>query len=254
MELFNLTGKTALITGASSGLGEQFARLLSSQGVRVILASRRLDKLQTLSSELNNAVALEMDVADKTSVQRAFDRLEQQRELINICINNAGIAKLTPIFELDELDDFESVIKTNVVGVWYVSKMVANHMKNHEIHGTIINIASVNGENRLRENIAGYCASKASVIQMTKALVGELATAHIRINCIIPGIFHTPLTDYKLSTEKQRKELEELIPLHFVAEPTDLDGAILYLASNKASRYVTGSCITVDGGVSWGGK
>ncbi len=77
MELFNLTGKTALITGASSGLGEQFARLLSSQGVRVILASRRLDKLQTLSSELNNAVALEMDVADKTSVQRAFDRLEQ---------------------------------------------------------------------------------------------------------------------------------------------------------------------------------
>lgn len=125
--------------------------------------------------------------------------------------------------------------------------MVANHMKNYDIHGTIINIASVNGANRLRENIAGYCTSKASVIQMTKALVGELATAHIRINCIIPGIFHTPLTDYKLSTEKQRKELEKLIPLHFIAESTDLDGAILYLASNKASRYVTGSCITVDG-------
>lgn len=94
---------------------------------RVILASRRLDKLQTSSSELSNAVALEMDVADKISVQRACDTLEQQRELINICINNAGIAKLTPIFESDELDGFESVMKTNVMGVWYVSKMVANH-------------------------------------------------------------------------------------------------------------------------------
>ncbi|WP_425362996.1 SDR family NAD(P)-dependent oxidoreductase [Candidatus Tisiphia endosymbiont of Hybos culiciformis] len=254
MQLFNLTGKTALITGASSGLGEQFSRLLSTVGVRIILASRRLDKLQTLASELNNAIALEMDVADKISVQRAFNTLKEQGELIDICINNAGIAKPTPIFASCELDDFESIMQTNVLGVWYVTKKVANHMRNHGIHGSIINISSVNGANRLCENIAGYCASKASVIQMTKALVGELAKAHIRINCIIPGIFHTPLTDHRLNTEEKRKAIEELTPLNFIAEPSDLDGAILYLASNKASRYVTGSCITVDGGASWGGK
>ncbi|MCC8416028.1 MAG: SDR family oxidoreductase [Rickettsia endosymbiont of Gnoriste bilineata] len=254
MQLFNLTGKTALVTGASSGLGEQFSRLLSSVGVRIILASRRLDKPQALASELSNAIALEMDVADKNSVQRAFNTLKQQGELIDICINNAGIAKPTPIFTSCELDDFESIMQTNVLGAWYVTKKVANHMRNHGVHGSIINISSVNGANRLSENIAGYCASKASVIQMTKALVGELAKAHIRINCIIPGIFHTPLTDYKLNTEEKRKAISELTPLNFIAEPNDLDGAILYLASNKASRYVTGSCITVDGGVSWGGK
>ena len=126
-------------------------------------------------------------------------------------------------------------------------------MKQHGLAGSIINISSVNATDYLHPNRAGYCASKAAIIQMTKALVGELGDAGIRINCILPGLFHTPATDYKLQTEEQRAEITRLIPLHFIAKPSDLDGTILYLASNKASPYVTGSIITVDGGISWGG-
>lgn len=249
---YALSGKTALITGASSGLGEQFARCLSGAGARVILAARCFDKLQSLALELNNAVALEMDVADKASVEAAFKKIEELGVRIDICVNNAGIFKSTPVFESDAQNDFESVMQTNVMGVWYVTKSAAIHMKNHSIHGSIINISSVNGANYLKAERAGYCASKAAVIQMTKALVSELASVHIRINCIVPGTIHTPATDYRLKSEALRKEAETRIPLNFVANPSDLDGAILYFASNTASRYVTGSCLTCDGGVSWG--
>ena len=253
MNLFDLTGKTVLITGASSGLGEGFARTLSQAGARVILVARRFDKLEALAAELNNAMALEVNISDKNSVTQAFQYLEEKKEHIDICINSAAITNSTPIFKLDNNNDFENMIQTNVMGVWYVTKMAANHMKEHKINGSIINIASVNGANRLGAEFAGFCASKAAVMQMTKALVGELATEHIRINCIVPGLFHTPLTDNRMNTAASKKELENLVPLHFIAEPSDLDGIILYLASNKASRYVTGSCITIDGGISWGG-
>jgi len=254
MQLFDLTGKTALITGASSGLGEQFARCLSGAGARVILVARRVDKLNTLASELDNAKILKMDVADKTSVQKCFSELDDSEEQIDICINNAGIFKATPVFEEDHPGDFESVMQTNVMGVWYVAKAAANHMKKRGTHGSIVNISSVNGANYLQANRVGYCASKAAVIQMTKALVGELSPSKIRVNCIVPGPFHTTAKDYKVSTPELRENLEASIPLGFFAEPGDLDGTILYLASNQASRYVTGSIITVDGGISWGGS
>jgi len=254
MHLFDLTGKTALITGASSGLGEQFARCLSSAGARVILAARRVEKLNALAAELNNAKALEMNVADKSSVLRAFHQLEAAGEKIDICINNAGIGTLTPMFGEDKDSDFENMIQTNLMGVWYVSKAVTNHMRNHGIHGSIINIGSVNGANKLVAQIGGYCASKAAVIQLTKALVGELAEHNIRINCINPGYHKTPMTADRVDNESTKSELEKQIPLGFIANPADIDGLILYLASNQASRYVTGSIITVDGGISWGGS
>ena len=111
----------------------------------MILASRRLDKLKDSCSELGNAKAIEMDVADKNSVIGCFSELGATGEKIDICVNNAGIAKLTPIFEEEQNDDFESLIQTNLMGIWYVTKTVANHMKNNNIHGSIINIASVNG-------------------------------------------------------------------------------------------------------------
>lgn len=252
--LFDLHGKTAIITGASSGLGEQFARVLNSSGARVILAARSIDKLRALAEELNNAVTIQMDVSDKQSVKSCFAELEQAGEKIDICINNAGIFKATPVFEDDMENDFEAVMQTNVMGVWYVIKAAAIHMKNHSIYGSIVNISSVNGANYLQAYRSGYCSSKASVIQMTKALVGELSTHKIRINCIVPGPFHTPATAYKISTPELKESLEVSIPLGFFAEPTDLDGLILYLASNNASKYVTGSTFTIDGGMSWGGK
>lgn len=250
---FDLNGKTAIITGASSGLGEQFAIALNRAGARVILAARRIDKLKTLALKLNNARAIEMDVSDKQSVKSCFTELEQAGEKIDICVNNAGIAILTPIFEEEDNDNFESIIQTNLMGVWYVTKTVANHMKHLSIHGSIINIGSVNGQNKLRDGLAAYASSKSAIIQMTKALVGELSPYNIRINCINPGLFHTPLTDYKLNTIEQKEAMKKIIPLNLIATPKDLDGALLLLASNDHSRYMTGSCITVDGGVSWGG-
>ncbi len=245
---FNLTGKTALITGASSGLGEQFARCLSSAGARVILAARRVEKLNALAAELGNAKAIQISVSDKKSVASCFTVLEKAGEKIDICVNNAGVAVLTPIFEEDDKGDFESTIQTNLMGVWYVTKAVANHMKNHGIHGSIINIGSVNGDAIPAKSGAAYCISKAAVIHLTKTLVGELSPHRMRINCISPGWFRTPMNGPDI------EQIIPLIPYGDIAEPSDLDGLILYLASNNASKYVTGASFTIDGGMSWGGK
>lgn len=253
MSLFDLSNKTALITGASSGLGERFATVLSEAGARVILSARRESILENFAKQLKNARSLPMDVSDKNSVKNAFDSLEADNEKIDIVVCSAGIGGLTPIFDISKTEHFEKIIQTNLVGMWYVIQFAANHMKQHGIAGSIIPISSINGTTRVRENIAGYAASKAGVIQLTKTLTGELARENIRINCIAPGLFHTPMSDYKLHSPELKKEMAEIIPLNFVPGPEDLDGAILYLASNKASRYATGSCITVDGGAAWGG-
>lgn len=237
-----------MITGTSSGLGEQFVRTLSDAGSRIILASRRKEKNELLSAELGNAKAIFMDVSDKESVALAFAELEKEGEKIDICVNNAGIGALTPIFDEDHKDDFESIIQTNLMGVWYVTKAVANHMKHHDIPGSIINIGSINGEAIPVKGGAAYSVSKAAVIHLTKTLVGELSPHKIRINCISPGLFRT---------SKDRPNIEQTIPLipyGDIAEPSDLDQLILYLAANDASRYVTGATFTTDGGISWGGK
>lgn len=263
MNLFDLQGKTALITGASQGLGARFAITLATAGAKVILAARQTKKLTSLVDAIkqhgHQAVSLTLDVTDYNAVNNAVDQLIVQGETIDILVNNSGTSLLTPVFDCDDMNDQESnnafvnMMQTNVMGSWYVTRKIANHMKQENLKGSIINIASVCGQNKLRSNLTGYCASKAAIIQMTKALVGELATANIRINCIVPGLVHTPLTEHRVGVQDIRKEIEKTIPLHFIAEPSDLDGALLLLASNKASRYATGSCITLDGGVSWGG-
>lgn len=137
MQLFDLKSKIAIITGASSGLGEQFARCLSGVGARVLFAARRIDKLKDLAPNLGNAKAIQMDVSDKAFVTSCFAELEQAGEKIDICVNSAGIEVLIPIFAENDNDSFESIIQTNLMGVWYVTKAVANHMKKHGIHGLI---------------------------------------------------------------------------------------------------------------------
>lgn len=246
----DLEGKTALITGASSGLGEQFARALSGAGCRIILAARRLEKLEKFAEELGNSLALQLDVSNKQLVQTAFTTLEERGERVDICVNNAGIANLSPIFDEDEDNIFENIMQTNVMGVWYVTKEVCKHMKKHSIHGSIINISSINGDDYPRTELAAYNASKSAVIQLTRTIATKLAECKIRANCILPGLFCTPLTSRGLTEEKDRKAREDIIPLNFVATPPDLDAMILYLASNQASKYVTGANFTVDGGVS----
>lgn len=246
--LFDLHNKTVLITGASGGLGEQFARTLSSAGARVILASRRIEKLEGLSAKLGNARAIRMDIADKESVRLSFKELEKAGEKIDICINNAGIGILTPIFENDDKGDFESVIQTNLMGTWYVTKQVANHMKNHGIHGSIIHIGSVSGDAFPYQELTAYAVSKAAIMHMAKSLVNELSKYNIRINVMNLGAIQSHLLG---SPNKHDWNFwKDKIPAGFIAHPSDLDGLILYLASNSASRYVTGATFTIDGGLS----
>lgn len=266
MSLFNLKGKTALITGASSGLGRRFAETLAISGAKVILAARNLEKLEAIANEIKNndgeALAISLDVTQKTSIEAAMEKIYQKGENIDILINNAGSAKWTPLF-LDQMDMFDAfdkggievwdeIMNLNLRGLWLMTQNVSTHMKKEKIAGSIINIASTLGEHRPVSGAAASCISKAGVIHLTRQLVSELAEYNIRINSIIPGMFKTELTSEQL--DRRGEEIKSRIPLGFVGEPEDLDGIILYLASNKASRYVTGSCITIDGGASWRGK
>lgn len=253
MKLFDLSNKTVLIVGASSGMGKRFAQIFSQVNARVILSSRREAELNALSTTIHNSKAIKMDISDEASVKKAFNHLTQENEKIDVVVCSAGIGGLTPIFDTEKNSHFQKIIQTNLMGVWYVTQQAAIHMKENNIAGSIILVSSINGTNRVRANISAYAASKAAVIHLAKTLTGELGEHNIRINAIAPGLVRTPMSDYKLTTPESREEMKKTIPLSFVAEPEDLDGTILYLASNKASRYVTGTCLKIDGGASWGG-
>ena len=252
-DIFDLKNKTALITGASGGLGSEFAKCLSDAGVRVILIGRDILKLEKMTSEIRNKILLEVDLSDRKSINDKFKKLENDGERIDICINCSGNFLMTPIFDLEESDNFEKTIQVNLTGMWHVIKFIANHMKNYSIKGSIINIGSNLGANKFRGNITAYACSKAAVIHMTKTLVSELSPFNIRINSISPGLIHTSMTDFKLNTAELRKKSEDTIPLNFIANPDDLNGLILYLSSNKLSRYITGSDTVIDGGASCSG-
>ena len=248
MNIFNLEGKTVLITGGSSGIGRGIAKTLSKVGVKVIITGRNQNKLNSITQDNPNLIAIKMDVTDKNSISNAIKNLEQRNIIIDICINSAGTNSDTLLFTGDD-NNFEEVHNTNLFGVWNVTKQVSKHMKQNKIKGSIINISSVRGLNKFRSDMAAYCTSKAAVIQLTNTLVSELAEANIRINCIAPGLFKTPLTEHYIDTEEKKEEVRNNIPLKFIAEPEDMAGTILYLASNSASRYVTGACIVIDGGI-----
>lgn len=250
MDIFDLKGKTAFITGAAGGLGSRFAQVLASAGVHIIAADLHEEALESLRQDVTkqggNILTTSLNIADEQSVTKVVALLEKEKKIVDICINAAGITRLTPIF--GENSQFESVIQVNLIGTWFITKHIANHMKNHNIAGSIINIASMNGFDRPAPTVSAYCASKAGVIYMTKSLVSELGEHHIRINAICPGLFPSGMT--KDIIAEQSDYWKNITPLGYLSEPSDLDGTILYLASNAASRCVTGACITVDGGVS----
>ncbi len=246
---YDLSGKTVLVTGASGGLGAQIVNCFSSAGARVIMASRNIAKLNTIAAQLKDVNILQMDVADRVSVTQAFKSLALKKEKIDICINNAAIMKLTQIFEGDLNDDFAEIMRTNVVGVWNVTKMAAMHMREHHIAGSIINISSAGGGSVCRPNVTGYYASKAAVIKLSQNLVSELSPHHIRINTVLPGTLYTGMTSSRLQNDAEHQKIKDSIPMRRLGNVEDLDGVMLYLASNQASAYVTGSVIAVDGGL-----
>ncbi len=245
---FRLDGRTALVTGASSGLGRHFARTLAAAGAAVAVAARRVDKLETLVAEITaeggRARAVALDVTDLASARAAFDAIAAWRGAPDVIVNNAGVAVSRPLLEQSEAD-WDGVLDTNLKGAWLVTQEGARRMVAAGQGGAVVNIASITGE-RVAGGVAPYCASKAALLQLTRAMALELAGHGIRVNAIAPGYVATELNrDFLASNAGQR--LMARIPQKRFGEPSDLDGALLLLAS-EAGRFMTGSVIAVDGG------
>jgi 3-oxoacyl-[acyl-carrier protein] reductase len=247
-EIFNLNGRVALVTGASSGLGARFAQVLAANGAAVALVARRKDRLDELQKQLTasgaRAVAIEADVTDRAAVTRAFDAAEKALGTITLLVNNAGVAHSTRAVEITE-EEYRRVIGTNLDAVFFVAQEAARRMLAASARGAIINIASVLGLN-VAKGTAAYAIAKAGVIQMTKALALELAFKGVRVNAIAPGWFVTEINRDYLTSEAGRS-LTRDIPVGRFGQDGDLDGALLLLASD-AGAYMTGATLVVDGG------
>jgi NAD(P)-dependent dehydrogenase (short-subunit alcohol dehydrogenase family) len=247
-DLFDVSQETILITGASQGLGRQFARVLSAHGAAVALAARQTAKLKSLEDEIRErggrAVAVQMDVTDLVSIGRAIDSAEAALGPVSVLVNNAGIA--VEKLALDQTEaDWDSVVNANLKGAYFAATEMARRMIARQQEGNIVNIASVLGFGVMKA-VSPYAISKAGIIQATKALALELAASRIRVNALAPGYIDTEINHDFWSTPGGER-LTKRIPQRRVGAESDLDGAILLLASS-ASRYMTGSVITVDGG------
>ena len=246
--LFDVTRETILITGASQGLGRQFARVLSSHGAAVVLAARQTAKLKSLEEEIRKgggrAAAVQMDVTDTASIARATDAAEAALGPVSVLINNAGIAVDKPALEQTEAD-WDAVIGANLKGAYFAATEVARRMVARKQAGNIVNIASILGFSVLK-SVSSYAVSKAGMIQATRALALELAASSVRVNALAPGYIDTEMNHDVWSTPGGERLIKR-IPQRRVGAESDLDGAILLLASS-ASRYMTGSVVTVDGG------
>lgn len=246
--IFDVSDRTALVTGASSGLGQRFATTLASAGARVALAARRTDKLEALASTLGGEGArvhvVAMDVCDAASVAAAFDQAEAALGTATIVVNNAGVATGSHALDVTE-DEWDRVVDTNLKGAWLVAREAARRLVAAGVGGSLINIASIVAF-RVAKGSSPYAASKAGLAHLNGVLAVELARYDIRVNAIAPGYIDTDMTREFLATPAGQ-DLLKRIPQRRIGEPRDLDGALLLLASG-ASRFMTGSVITVDGG------
>ena len=248
-DLFSVKDRVALITGASSGLGRQFARALADNGAAVALVARRVDRLTALKTEIEDkggrAVAIEADVTDRAAMVRAFDAAEQAFGTVTILVNNAGIAQSsTRAIEVTP-EEWRKVISVDLDAVFHNAQEAARRMLAAGKPGAIVNISSVLGFG-VSKGVAAYATAKAAVIQITKALAVELAFKGVRVNAIAPGWFVTEINDKYLMGEAGAA-LKRDIPMGRFGTEGDLDGALLLLASD-AGRYITGATIVVDGG------
>ena len=246
--LFDVSKEIILVTGASQGLGRHFARVLSAHGAGVVLAARQTAKLESLADEIRGkggrAVAVQMDVTDLSSITAAIDDAETQLGPVSVLINNAGIAVEKAAVDQTEAD-WDAVIGANLKGAYFTATEIARRMIARQQDGNIVNIASVLGLGVMKF-LSPYTISKAGIIQATKSMALELAGNGIRVNALAPGYIDTEMNHDFWSTPAGEK-LTKRIPQRRIGAESDLDGAILLLAS-QASRYMTGSVVTVDGG------
>lgn len=246
--LFDVRGKVALVTGASSGLGEHFARALAARGAVVVAAARRMERLQALVGAIRadggTAHAVPLDVADPASVATATASAAGLAGPIDILVNNAGVADTKASIELTEAD-WRLVLDTNLDGAWRMAQAVAKSMIAARRPGSIVNIASILGL-RQATHLLAYAAAKAALVQLTKALALEWARHGIRVNAIAPGYIVTDMNRAFFASEPGQAMVKR-VPQRRIGTPRDLEGALLLLASD-AGAYMTGSVVVVDGG------
>jgi 3-oxoacyl-[acyl-carrier protein] reductase len=249
-QIFDLHGKVALVTGASSGLGVRFAEVLAENGASLVLVARRAERLAAVKARIeqsgSRAIAVEADVRERGAMRAAFDAAEQAFGTVTILVNNAGVAHSGRAVDLAE-EEWRRILSTDLDAVFYWSQEAARRMLAAGKGGAIVNIASVLGLG-VDKGVVAYATAKAGVIQLTKALALELSFKGIRVNAIAPGWIVTELNRDYLESEKG-KALTREIPIGRFGQERDLDGPLLLLVSD-AGRFVTGTTIVADGGQS----
>ena len=250
----NFNGKVALVTGASSGLGARFAKILAEAGAQVVLAARRVERLKELRAEIESnggaAHIVTMDVTDHDSIKSAIAHAETEAGPIDILVNNSGVSSTQRFVDVTP-EDYRYVMDTNLQGAFFVAQEAAKRMilrakgdpsRQHRI----INIASVAGL-RVLSQIGVYCMSKAGVVQMTKAMALEWGRHGINVNAICPGYIETEINREYFQSEGGQK-LIDMLPRKRIGYPEDLDGLLLLLSADE-SRFINGAIITADDGM-----
>lgn len=244
--MFDLTGKTALVTGATGGIGEGIARALHKAGATVAISGRQVEKLKALAAELGErAHVVPCDLADRAAVGKLIDEAIAALGRVDILVNNAGLTK-DNLFMVMKDEQWDDVIAVNLTSTFMLSRAAARHMLRSKTgYGRIINISSVSGVFG-NPGQGNYAASKAGMIGMTKSLAREVANRGITANCIAPGFITTAMTD--ALNDKQKAEISQHIPAQRFGTPDDIAAAALYLASAEAG-YMTGQTLHVNGGM-----
>ena len=244
--MFDLSGKTALVTGATGGIGEAIARAFHTAGATVALSGRKVDKLEALAQELGERVhVVPCDLADRAQVAKLIDEAVAKLGRLDILVNNAGLTK-DNLFMVMKDEQWDDVIAVNLTSTFMLCRAGARHMMRTKTgYGRIINIASVSGVFG-NPGQGNYAASKAGMIGMTKSLAREVASRGITANCIAPGFIKTAMTD--VLNDKQTEEISKMIPAQHFGTPEDIAAGALYLASGEGG-YITGQTLHINGGM-----
>ncbi len=251
--LFDISNKTVIVTGASSGLGVTFAKFLAERGANVVITARRIEKLNDLTQELIrsgfSSIAVQCDVTQSSQVKELFDKTEKKFGRVDILVNNAGqIAEAGAVPEKITDDMFEQTVKVNLMGLWFCCREAGQRMLSDGLGGSIINLSSVAGLNGMRGMPAAYQATKGAVTNLTKSLAASWADRGVRVNAIAPGWFPSEMTGAWVRNSAFRKHISANSPMGRIGKPEELNGALLLLAS-QASSFINGEIISVDGGV-----
>ena len=243
---FRLDGKVAIVTGASSGLGARFARVLHAAGARVVVTARRLDRLESLVGDLPGAFAVQCDVSDAAQREALVRDVVSHFGTVDILVNNAGVGHTVSI-ENETLDDFRSTMEINTTAIWHLSKLCGETMVSRK-SGVIINVASILGKvGSTPIKQANYCASKAAVLGLSRELALQWSRKGVRVNALCPGWFPSEMTVGMESDEGSQRLIAQNSPIPRMGYEHELDGALLFMASD-ASSFMTGAELVVDGG------